>query len=175
MPHFSSTRDVFFIGVKGSLLLCPAFLFLGAILLPICKVLDARFRDYYTRLGKLGLDSKRPDGHFPVFLLWIPLVFFDCFLAGLCANPRWSSLTIHQLAHITAIGASLWTPGMLVVGFCLWWIGERIDRCERRMWDPAVDSVGGDAIPFLYRQWEALTWLFLLRSHSTALKTVTAW
>jgi len=166
LPHFPSTRDVFFIGLKGGLMLFPGFLILGAILLPFCKLLDARFRDYYILAGKLSPDSKRPDGHFPVFLLWIPLVFLYCFLAGICAKPRWSSLTTRQLAEIAAIGGSVWTPGSLIIGFWLWWVGERISNFERRMWDPAASSVSGDAIPFIKRQWEALVWLFYSQRHN---------
>jgi len=127
--------------------------------------MEKRYKERNIRSGRIPPYSSREDGHFPVLLLWVPLVFVACLLSG----PTGASVNLtvpglHDVSKadvtvMSAIGGIIVAPGGILVTLLTYGVLEPIYQF---LWDVALETEERgepEMLPYLWRQGEAFVWL----------------
>ena len=164
LPSFRTNYSIpFTAGISGGALAAATCV---PLIFPFCIIstrLEDRYKGRYRLSGRVAPNSLRNDGHFPVLLLWIPLVYLICVLTGVYAYSLSGAHTHPSRAHLTQMGA---TAGLIVAPLCtlgiplfvagveiIYDLNEEVMQGHPNKLEPAL-------IAYLGRQAEAFVWLF---------------
>jgi len=165
LPHFTRIEATIAVGAIGG---CFGTLIAIFFVMPVAFLgdwMEKRFKERYRRSGRIPRDSTREDGHFPVLLLWIPLVFLACFLAGpfgdtvSSAIPGVGGLSSVDLTIMSAIGGVFVAPVWMVVTPLTCGVLESIYHFLYEVLQGCARKKEPTIAPYLWRQSEAFVWL----------------
>ena len=149
----------FFGTCLGFLLLYPYF--------RLSEEMEKKYKERLIRSGRISRHSTRKDGHFAILLLTIPVVYFLCFLSGpVSTSFGWvrmgsvREISRVDVARISAIGALCIAPVWVPVVLLVYGIFEKIYQFVCEVLDGRAEREEPDTLPYLWRQGEALVWLF---------------
>jgi len=168
LPHFARIETPMVVGAIGG--------FFGTALGLLCivplgrlgEMVDKRYKQRHIRSGRISRHSTRTDGHFPVLLfIWIPLVFLVCLLSGpISASFNWvmvgvaRELSKADITRMSAIGAVFVAPGWTPIALVIYGVAETIYQFFSEILEGHAGQGEPDMLPYLWRQGEALIWLF---------------
>ena len=128
--------------------------------------MDERFKQRNIRSGRISCDSTRDDGHFPILPLWIPLVFLACLLSGPTgasldlAIPGMHELSKANVTKMSAIGGIIVAPVWIPVALLTYGVSQKTFQLICEILQGFAESEEVVMLPYLWRQGEALIWLF---------------
>jgi len=165
LPHFADIETAIAVGaIGGFFATLPCLVFVIALRV-LGDWMEKWFKERNIRSGRVSHDTDRENGHFPVLLLWIPLVFLPCLFSGLIGirTIGIDELSKADVAKMSAIGGVIVAPGWIIVSLLTYGVLETvyIFLCELSASQELEGKGEPEMLSYLWRQGEALVWLLL--------------